>query len=105
MPTFMDKAGLGKARGFDARDGPALKMGEAIDLMLSRVRPVAEVETVSLVDGLRRVLAAELVSGIDVPGYDNSAMDGYAVRFEDVAEYGGRLRVTQRISAGAVGAP
>ena len=105
MLAFRDKAGLGQARGSDACDGPALKMGEAIDLMLSRVRPVAETETVSLVEGLGRVLAVDLVSGIDVPGYDNSAMDGYAVRFEDVAEYGGRLRMTQRIGAGAVGTP
>ena len=105
MITFRDEAGLGTAPGSDGCDGPALKMGEAIDLMLSRVRPVAEVETVSITDGLGRVLATDLVSGIDVPGYDNSAMDGYAVRFEDVAEYGGRLRVVQRIGAGAVGAP
>ena len=58
MLTFRDEAGFGQARGSDACDDPAIKMGEAIELMLSRVRPVAETETVSLVDGLARVLAS-----------------------------------------------
>jgi molybdopterin molybdotransferase len=93
------------AAGSDACDGPALAIGEAIDLMLSRVRPVVETEGVSIMDALGRVLAADLVSGINVPGYDNSAMDGYAVRFSDIEEYTGRLRVAQRIAAGIAGAP
>ena len=35
-------------------------------------------------DALGRVLAADVISPIDVPGHDNSAMDGYAVRFADL---------------------
>jgi len=45
------------------------------------------------------------MSTIDVPGWDNSAMDGYAVRSADLAASGGRLPVSQRIPAGAVGPP
>ena len=44
-----------------------------------------EAETVSLPDALDRVLAADIVSPIDLPPFDNSAMDGYAMRFEDSA--------------------
>jgi molybdopterin molybdotransferase len=81
-----------------------LAIEEALGLMLSRVRPVSGAETVPLLDGLGRVLAASIVSGIDVPGYASSAMDGYAVRFADIAQSGGKLRITQRIGAGSVGA-
>lgn len=83
--------------------GPTLTKDDAIEHLLSRAQPIAETETVPLADGLGRVLASPLVSSIDVPGWDNSAMDGYAVRRADVAACGGRLRVTQRIPAGAVG--
>jgi molybdopterin molybdotransferase len=82
-----------------------LAIEDALELMLSRVRPLSETEIVPTFNGLGRVLAADIVSGIDVPGYDSSAMDGYAVRFTDVADYGGRLRVTQKIGAGSVGVP
>lgn len=84
--------------------GPSvLSKHDAVALMLSRVSPVAGTETVSIHDGLGRVLAAPLVSGIDVPCWPSSAMDGYALRWADIADCGGRLRVTQRIAAGEVG--
>ena len=51
------------------------------------------------------MLAAPVTSAIDVPGWDNSAMDGYAIRHADLAAHGGRLRVAQRIPAGATGTP
>ena len=82
-----------------------LSIEDALEVMLSRVRPISETEIVSTLNGLGRVLAADVISGIDVPGYDSSAMDGYAVRFTDVADHGGRLRVTQKIGAGSVGVP
>jgi molybdopterin biosynthesis enzyme len=56
-------------------------------------------------DALDSVLAEDLVSPIDVPAWANSAMDGYAVRREDVtgasAERPVRLRVVEQIPAGA----
>ncbi|MBV5308324.1 gephyrin-like molybdotransferase Glp [Chromatium okenii] len=52
---------------------------------------------------LGRVLAAPLTSASAVPSWDNSAMDGYAIRHADLAAHDGQLLVTQRIPAGATG--
>ena len=64
--------------------------------------PLADIETVPLNAALHRVLAAPVVSTIDVPGWDYSAMDGYALRAADAAV---ALPVTQRIAAGSCGDP
>jgi molybdopterin molybdotransferase len=50
------------------------------------------------------ILSRDVVSSIDVPPFSNSAMDGYAVRAEDVA-VGQKLPIGQIIAAGATGAP
>jgi molybdopterin molybdotransferase len=76
---------------------------QAIEKILSQARAVEQVEQVNILDALNRVLAEDLHSDIDVPGYDNSAMDGYAVRSEDCLITGSVLPVTQRIPAGQVG--
>lgn len=78
-------------------------MPEALDLLLAQARPLTDTESVPTEEGLGRVLAESVISAIDVPGWDNSAMDGYAVRLADLAEGVSRLRVAQRIAAGAVG--
>jgi molybdenum cofactor synthesis domain-containing protein len=82
-----------------------LSKQEAIDFLLGQVSPLADSETVRTDAGLGRVLAAPVTSAIDVPGWDNSAMDGYAIRHADLIAHGGLLRVAQRIPAGAVGGP
>ncbi|NEX20714.1 molybdopterin molybdotransferase MoeA [Thiorhodococcus mannitoliphagus] len=84
---------------------PTLSKQEAIDILLSRVQPIAGAETIPTETGLGRVLAAPVRSDIDVPGWDNSAMDGYAIRQADLDECGGRLRIAQRIPAGTTGTP
>ncbi|MBK1716198.1 gephyrin-like molybdotransferase Glp [Thiocystis violacea] len=86
-------------------DRPTLTQQEAIDFLLSRVRPIADSETVRIEAALGRVLAVPVTSTIDVPGWDNSAMDGYAIRHADLAALGGRLPVAQRIPAGTTGTP
>ena len=58
-------------------------------------------ETVSLNNALGRVAACTQYSTIDVPSYDNSAMDGYAVRSKDIT-LGKSFSVLQRIAAGDV---
>jgi molybdopterin molybdotransferase len=63
------------------------------------------VETVPATSALGRVLATDVVSPLDVPPHDNSAMDGYASRVADVPEAGTVLPVSQRIAAGSVGQP
>jgi len=80
-----------------------LTVDQAIDTILSQARVVEDTETVNILDALNRVLAEDLRSTIDVPGYDNSAMDGYAVRSEDCKSAGSEMPVTQRIPAGQVG--
>jgi molybdopterin molybdotransferase len=52
--------------------------------LVSLVSPLPPVR-VALADALGRVLAADVVATVDLPGFDNSAMDGYAVRSADVA--------------------
>nr|VFK30455.1 MAG: molybdopterin molybdotransferase [Candidatus Kentron sp. MB]VFK34410.1 MAG: molybdopterin molybdotransferase [Candidatus Kentron sp. MB]VFK76709.1 MAG: molybdopterin molybdotransferase [Candidatus Kentron sp. MB] len=74
---------------------------EARSFLLERTRPITEIEKVDTATGAGRVLAETICSSIDVPGYDNSAMDGYAVRSEDIAVRGEtRLGITRRITAG-----
>jgi molybdopterin molybdotransferase len=77
-----------------------LPVEEALAQILSSARPVQDVAELPLLDALGLVLARDAVSPIDVPGDDNSAMDGYALR---VSEAGQALPVSQRIPAGAVG--
>ncbi len=82
-----------------------ISVEQAIEKILSQAAPVEETESVDILEALNSVLADDLFSTIDVPGYDNSAMDGYAVRSEDCQVSGNKLPITQRIPAGQVGVP
>jgi molybdopterin molybdotransferase len=64
------------------------------------VEPVAAVERVAIRSSLGRVLAQDLLSPINVPAHDNSAMDGYAVRGEDVQTDNVPLQVIGTVMAG-----
>ena len=63
-----------------------MRVDEAVAALFARVRSVAEVERVALIEAEGRVLAENLIALIDLPSFDNSAVDGYAVRFEDLAQ-------------------
>ncbi|MEO8202423.1 MAG: gephyrin-like molybdotransferase Glp [Betaproteobacteria bacterium] len=82
-----------------------LSVDEALEVLLAGARAVAEVEEVPTLEATGRVLARAQASTMDVPPMDNSAMDGYAVRVADIAGPDTRLKVAQRIAAGAVGVP
>ena len=82
-----------------------LTLDEALDRLLSSIRPLAEAEPVSSFDALGRVLAEGVHSALDVPPADNTSMDGYAMRCADVPAAGTLLPVSQRIPAGHVGQP
>jgi molybdopterin molybdotransferase len=82
-----------------------LSVDDALARLLAGARPVSEVETVPTLGATGRVLARPQASTLDVPPLDNTAMDGYAVRAADCASGSARLRVAQRIAAGAVGRP
>ena len=77
-----------------------ISVEQALEKVLAQASPVEQVEQVNILHALNRVLAEDLHSTIDVPGYDNSAMDGYAVRSEDCLVSGADLPVSQRIAAG-----
>lgn len=78
---------------------------EALDLLLGYARASTGTETLPLAQALGRVLAESVTSRIDVPGWNNSAMDGYAVNSSDLHECGDSLPVSQRIPAGCAAEP
>ena len=80
-----------------------LSLDEALDRLLKSAVPVADVESIDTLDCVGRVLAAPIISGLDVPPMDNSFMDGYAVSTRDVRETGTTLQIAQRIPAGSLG--
>jgi molybdopterin molybdotransferase len=80
-----------------------MPLDEAMAWILADVNASQALESVPLDQALGRVLAAEVRAAIDVPPWDNSAMDGYAVRSADVVREGASLRVSQRIAAGSNG--
>lgn len=82
-----------------------LSADEARAQLIASAHPVGSSESVPLREGVGRVLAEDVVSPLDVPGHDNSAMDGYAVRSADTTDEGVILPVSQRIPAGQTAAP
>ncbi|HXE22849.1 MAG TPA: molybdopterin molybdotransferase MoeA, partial [Rhodoferax sp.] len=83
---------------------PLRSLDDALAELLGRAAPTLESERVSTFDADGRVLAQDVVSNLQVPPQDNSAMDGYALRCADVAAAGALLPVSQRIPAGSAGA-
>jgi molybdopterin molybdotransferase len=76
-----------------------LSLEEAQERILSQVKP-GEVETITISSGSSRINAAPITAPIDLPGFDNSAMDGYAVRASDVATAPVTLKVVGKVAAG-----
>jgi molybdopterin molybdotransferase len=68
----------------DDFDPASLTCAEALAQISAQIRPIEDLEQVALRSALGRVLGAPVVSRINVPGHINSAMDGYAIRAEDV---------------------
>lgn len=62
-------------------------------------------EIVPLTEALGRYLSEDIIAGLDIPLWDNSAMDGYAVRLSDITAIPTRLPVTQVIPAGGIPRP
>ena len=71
-----------------AYDPDALPVADAQRLITAYIEPIDGVDTLPLFDALDRVLAQDILSPISVPAYDNSAMDGYALRGQDLAPDG-----------------
>ena len=94
-------------------DSPVLTKGlvpltDAKTILSQRAKQygaLASIETLALHSALNRVLAETITSSINVPGFDNSAMDGYALRLQDCLqclEQDGKIElvISQRITAG-----
>ena len=72
----------------------------AVEQLVGAAEPLRDRCTLGLRDALGSVLAEPVISTIYVPGWDYSAMDGYAVRSGDCALPGAQLPVSQRVPAG-----
>src|SRR5262249_11867526 len=81
--------------------GPLLPIADMERLIIDRVTPVVEVEDVSLDEALGRVVATDIAAPHDLPPFDNSAVDGFAVRHADLAsDTDTRLAIGERALAG-----
>jgi len=80
--TLLD---LAAASDYDPESMPVEKAREHIRAFL---QPVTAIERLGIRAALGRVVAEDVVSPVDVPQHDNSAMDGYAVRFQDLRKDG-----------------
>jgi len=87
----------------DDYDPNSMPVAKARELIARFLTPVSAIERLNIRAALDRVLAADVISPLDVPAHDNSAMDGYAVRCADLGTDG---EVTLRIAGTAfAGAP
>lgn len=84
---------------------PLTPIAEALAHLLAQVPASPAIETVPLRAALGRVLAEARQAAMDVPAYDNSAMDGFALNTRDVRVSGVSLPVSQTIAAGHPGQP
>jgi len=97
------------AQAIEGYDPDALHVDKARAAIRACLAPVSELERVPVREALGRILAEDIVPSIDVPGHDNTAMDGYAVRFADLLSEGATVleeagaALAGRSFAGAVG--
>ncbi|HEX7389182.1 MAG TPA: gephyrin-like molybdotransferase Glp [Acidiphilium sp.] len=66
--------------------GALMPVEDAVRIIAANIAPVAAIETVDVAMADDRVLAGNIAAPIDLPPYTNSAVDGYAVRLDDLAE-------------------
>ena len=81
-----------------------LDLETALEKLLAAAHLPAKQETLSLAHALGRILAEDVLATVDVPGFDNSAMDGYALHVPDFSAWPQRFTLNGRIAAGEVGA-
>ncbi|MBZ2190388.1 molybdopterin molybdotransferase MoeA [Alcanivorax sp. JB21] len=82
-----------------------MSVDAALARLLAAVPAPPAVQTVPLGESLHHVLAETVFSAVTVPPSDNSAVDGYALRYADLATHPEGLPVSQRIPAGAMPLP
>ena len=80
-------------------DPNAMQIESAKKLINSFIKPIEEAESIKLIDSLNHVLAVDLVSPINVPNYDNSAMDGFGFNISSLKNTK-KLKVKDTVLAG-----
>lgn len=75
-----------------------IPLEQAQEIIIEKVRPVDE-ELVFVAQALNRVLAKDVFAGINLPPFDRSPLDGYAIRAEDISQASAEQPVTLKISA------
>lgn len=75
------------------RAQPLISLQQAKAQVLDGVSPISDIETQKLTEALDRVLAVPVTAKVDVPGHDNSAMDGFALRASDASSETTQLRL------------
>src|SRR6478672_7959105 len=82
--------------------GPMMSVDEAVAIIASRVGAVEEIVTVPLQEADGRILSGDIVASLALPPFTNSAVDGYAVRSDDLpSRKEAAFPVSGRIQAGA----
>jgi molybdopterin molybdotransferase len=94
---------LREASCADDYDPNSMPVAKARELIRTFLAPMTAVERVHVRSALGRVLAGDVISPFAVPSHDNSAMDGYAVRFADLATDG--ETVLKRVGESFAGKP
>ncbi|MBF0446992.1 MAG: molybdopterin molybdotransferase MoeA [Magnetococcales bacterium] len=78
-----------------------ISFSDAQEQVLARVNPVTNLEAVTPLNGLGRVLSSPVSAPVNVPNHDNAAMDGYALNINDLhADQATTLRVIADLPAG-----
>ena len=84
-----------------AFSGPLVPVAEAERIIDERISPMPEIETVALRAAPGRIVAADLIAPMNLPPFDNAAVDGYAVRHPDLDRgRETRLLIVDRVTAG-----
>ncbi|MBT2514260.1 gephyrin-like molybdotransferase Glp [Arthrobacter sp. ISL-30] len=78
---------------------------QAVEDLLSNLRGPSRTTMLPLLDALGLALAVDVVAPISLPPFDNSQMDGFAVRSKELSHGGGVLRVVAPVPAGAAPQP
>lgn len=81
-------------------DKERLSHSEAIEILKSRLTPIAKTQVIELKDAIAAILAKPVFATRNIPSTDNSAVDGYAYNSEDYEQTGGYFPVVARITAG-----
>jgi len=95
LPSFLSQLEI-----LNNYDPESMPVEQARQLIQHFLLPLAEQETIPLHEALHRTLANDMPSPMNVPPHDNSAMDGYAVRFADLADGADKLKVIASSHAG-----